>query len=268
MAGEHNDNRKWPGDEEDHSSLADAHTRINEARSAMENLDAEVRNFVRQTVQMMVRGWSRERNSFVGSLPPARLSHKGKVNRRIRLLCGKVTENLRAALDYGIMKVAQETKSDLTAKEKREVKFIIARTPEHFEREAKRALRYVREDMQHWMEQLQPYHGNQILEFVAHASSQSKHHSLPKVQHATDLTIILREDAEHRRTWEENGWWIFPAGKGQAFFTRAGQSRLVIRKRHDALTVFPICIEHVQRIINTLEYYLQNGDLPRDDRIL
>jgi len=265
MAGNDNDNSKWPGDEEDPRLLADAYERIHAARSEMETLNAAVRTFVRKTFQKMARGWSPERNVFVVNLPPAKLSHEGRVSKEIRRLCGKVTEELRAALDYGIMTVAQKTNPDLTAKERRAVCFIVARTKEKFESVATGALTYIPDEVKGLIERLQPYHGNQVLEFVADTSNYSKHRSLPKVKHATKVTIILRDSMDQQTTWDEGDWWVFPAGKGRAFWARAEQSRLIIGKRYDALTVLPICIEHVEMIVNTLEYYLQNGHLPEDN---
>lgn len=145
MNGQNSDDRQWPGSVEDHRSLADAYVRIDTARRNLELLHAEVSNFVRNTVEMMVRGWSRERNTFVVNLPPADLAHKGKVNNKIRRLCGSITEDLRAALDYGITKVANVTKPDMVEREKRAVQFIIAHDEISFKRQAKRALKYVGE---------------------------------------------------------------------------------------------------------------------------
>ena len=263
MNGQKSDNRQWPGSVEDHRSLADAYVRIDTARENLELLHAEVSNFVRKTVEMMVRGWSRERNTFVVNLPPADLAQKGMVNNKIRRMCGSITEDLRAALDYGITKVANVTKPDMVEREKKAVQFIIAHDEISFKRQAKRALNYVGEPIKSWMEYLQPYHGNQVLEFIGGESSSAKHRSLPKVRHATSLTVVLREDAG-RSNWENSGWWVFPAGKGHVFLTRAGPSQLIIRRKYDALTIFPICIEHTQGIIDTLEYYMQTGHLPKD----
>ena len=249
----------WPGDGEDSRSLADACARVNEARSTMESLEAEVTSFVRQTVAKMAKGWSRDRNSFVISLPPARLAG-GKVNNRIRLLCGNASENLRAALDYGIMRTSQEKNVDIVEKD---VKFILAKDNIGFEHQAKRALRYVDEDVKIWVERLQPYHGNEILAFIRDTSNISKHRSLIKLRHATRLTIVLHENREQTNHLDDCGWWMFPAGGEHTFLARAERSQLIIRNRFDALTVLPMCIEHVQMILNTLEYRLQNGHFPR-----
>ena len=249
----------WPGDGEDNRSLADAYARLNEARSTMESLEAEVMSFVRQTVAKMAKGWSRDRNSFVISLPPAGLAG-GKVNTRIRLLCGNVSENLRAALDYGIMRISEENNLDLVAKD---VKFILAKDNIGYEHQAKRALRYVDEDVKIWVERLQPYHGNEILAFVRDTSNIVKHRSLIKLKHATSLTIVLCENREQTNHLDNCDWWMFPAGKGHTFLARAERSQLIIRNRFDALTVLPMCIEHVHMILNTLEYRLQNGHFPR-----
>ena len=121
----HEHNQTWPGDE-DGRLLADAYARIEAAEDDMESLQAEVRDFTRQTLAKMSKGWSQGHNTYVVGLPPARLAHKGKVNNRIRLLCGRVSEHLRAALDYSIIKAAEQSMSRL---KKRNVKFVIASAP-------------------------------------------------------------------------------------------------------------------------------------------
>ena len=262
MANQKHLHDRWPGDREDHRSLSDAYTRISEALSDFASLETEVRNFVRRTVEMMVRGRSGEHNTFVVSLPPAKLAHKGEVNNKIRLLCGKISENLRAALDYSILSVSRKTEPNLI---EREITFILASSAHGFDTQAKRALKHIGNDIQCWMRNLQPYCGNEILAFIRDTSNVAKHRRLLEVRHATNLTIILRRDTDQRRSWEESGWWIFPAEDGHAFFTRIGTSQLIINNKYDALIVFPMCIDHVERIVNTLEYYLQDGHLPEED---
>ncbi len=78
-------------------------------REAGTPLKIAVDEFVRQTMQKMASGWSTESNSFVVSLPPASLSHEGKVPTEIRRMCGAIAENLQAALDYAAMVVATRT---------------------------------------------------------------------------------------------------------------------------------------------------------------
>lgn len=263
MTGPSDTDGRWPGDEEDDRALADAFARVDDARSDLQALEAEVTNFVRQTVTKMAKGWSGERNSFVVSLPPARLSNKGKVNNRIRLLCGKVSENLRAALDYGIMRLAQESDPNLV---ERDVSFVIAKDNLGYERQAKRALKHVDEDVRNWLERLQPYNGNEILAFVRDTSNMAKHRSLMKVSHATKLTIVLHERRDGTNYLNEGEWWGIPAGKGHEFLVRSERSQLIVRNKHDALTVLPICIEHVHMILNALEYYLKNKHFPGEGR--
>ena len=252
------DDQTWPGDG-DGRLLADAYARIDAARDDLESLEAELREFARQTLAKMSKGWSPEGNTFVVQLPPARLAHEGKVNPRIRLLCGRIAEHLRAALDYSVMKTAQRTTPSL---KKKDVTFVIAKDEHSFDKQAKRALKCVDEEVRNFVEGLQPYRGNQILEFVRDMSNSTKHRSLPTVKHVAQSTIILREDPSQRGSRVENGWWIFDAGHGHAYYTRAESSRLVIRRKYDALTVLPICIDHVRDIANAFEHYLQNGQMP------
>lgn len=255
-------NDGWPGEGEDDHSLADAYARVNEARSDMARLETEVREFVQRTVEMMVRRQSGGRSGFVISLPPAKLAHNGQVSRKIRLLCGAVSENLRAALDYGILQVSRER--DVNVIESN-VKFVLAPSRQSFDRQSTKALKHVTEEFKNWMEQLQPYNGNQILGFIRDTSNVTKHRSLLKVRHATKLTIVLKEIADGENSLHGNDWCTFPVGEGHAFFARIGNSQLIVREKYDALTVLPICIEHVERILNTLDYYLRNGNFPIED---
>lgn len=256
-------NDGWPGEGEDDHLLADAYARVNEARSDMVRLETEVREFVQRTVEMMVRGQWGGRSGFVISLPPAKLSHTGKVNSKIRLLCGTVSENLRAALDYGILQASRERDVNVI---ERNVKFVLAPNRQSFDRQSTRALKHVSEEFKRWVEQLQPYNGNQILGFIRDTSNIAKHRSLLDVRHATKLTIILKEITDGENSLYGNDWCTFPVGEGHAFYARIGNSQLIVRKKYDALTVLPICIEHVERILNTLDYYLHNGNFPSDDR--
>lgn len=253
--------RNWPGSEEDGRALADAYRRIDTARTDLRRLHAEVSSFIRETVEMMISGGPQRPEGFVVGLPPAELAHQGKVNNEIRRLCGSIAENLRASLDYGIMEVAQTTKSDMTPRERKAVSFVIARDKKGFDSQARRALQYVAASVKDWVERLQPYHGNQTLAFIGRASSGSKHHHLPKVRLAPNLTIVLREETE-RGTWGEGEWWVFSAGRGHEYAARVDQCQLIIFGKYDALAVFPICIEHTQSIIDALESYLQTGKLP------
>ena len=250
---------RWPGETEDGRALADAYARIDEAISDMQLLEDEVEKFVRQTVGKMAKGWAAERNSFVVTLPPTRLAHAGRANNRIRLLCGKVSENLRAALDYGIVRVSLQDNASIV---ERDVQFILAKDSTSYGNQAKRALKYVAEDIKSWVERLQPYHGNEMLAFIRDTSNIAKHRSLIKLKLAPRLTIVLRENPNQSKHLDEGDWWVFPAGKGHAFFVRAERSQLIVRKRFDAFTVLPMCIEHVQTILNTLEYRLRTGHFP------
>lgn len=254
-----NNDGGWPGDSEDDRSLADAYARVHEAVSDFKKLESEVTTFHRRTVAKMAKGWSNERNSFVISLPPAKLAHKGKVTSRIRLLCGRVSEHLRAALDYAIVRVSRENNSELV---ERDVKFILAKNDVSFGHQAKRALKYVNADVKNWVERLQPYHGNEVLAFIRDTSNIAKHRSLVKIKHATSLTIVLHDNQDTTKFLDESEWWKIPAGEGHTYLARADRSQLIVRNRFDALTVLPICIEHVHMILNSLECYLQNRHFP------
>ena len=125
-------------------------------------------------------------------------------------------------------------------------------------------MKHVDGDVRSWLEHLQPYRGNEILAFVRDTSNVAKHRSLLKVRHAGKLTIVLHDSKDRMKFPDALGWWRIPAGKGHAFFVRAESIQLIVRRRFDALTVLPICIEHVQMILNTLEYYLQSGRFPEE----
>lgn len=226
-------NDGWPGEGEDDHSLTDAYARVNEARSDMAKLETEVREFVRRTVEMMVRRQPRGRSGFVIALPPAKLAHTGKVNSKIRLLCGTVSENLRAALDYGILQVSRESDANVVEKN---VQFVLAQNRQSFDRQSMKALKHVTEECKRWVELLQPYNGNQILGFIRDTSNIAKHRSLLEVRRATEVTIVLRKISDGENSLHGNDWCTFPAGEGHAFFARIGNSQLIVREKYDALT--------------------------------
>ena len=211
----------WPG-QGDARPFADVYARIEAARVALENLKPAVREFARETLARMAGNWSQERNTFIVNLPPANM--EGRVNARIKQLCGAVTENLRAALDYTVVVVSVNTTPKLTSRQKKRVRFVYASNSTEFGKQAKTALQYVDSKARDWLAQLQ--HNNQILDFIRDDSNISKHHNLPDVRHDTEITVVLREDTEGTR--EQDGWWIFDAGRGHAFYTRAEPRRLIL----------------------------------------
>lgn len=251
---------RWPGEVSDPRALADAYARIDKAGTALEALEAEVGGLVRQTVQLMVGDQTPDKGFHVG-LPPAHLMHEGKLPTEVRQLCADIVENLRAALDYGIMAVVRKANPELAPKEEQKVSFPIARDKETFAKHRLFSLKCIGEDLKHSLEQIQPYRGNQILDFLRDESNCSKHRHLPRAMHAMNLEIELREQPAGN-DWEEQGWIVIPADPGHVFRARARGPVVILHERYDALEVFPICIEHVQGITDSLERCGQLGQLP------
>ncbi len=241
---------------DDTRTLRDAYVRIDEARMGMKNLRAEAVHAVKQTAQSMAKGWSDQDNTFHLQLPPAAMDAPD----RVRAMCGRIVEDLRAALDYGIVGVSRAANPGMAKNELRRIKFVIAHDRSGFDASAKHALACIDPVLEDFIERLQPYNGNQVLEFIAEESVISKHHNLLQLDSAGSMEVVLREETD-RSGWESHGWWVFPAGKGHIYTARAPVIRLVIQERRDALEVLPICIDHVDLIIDTLERYLQDGAL-------
>ena len=240
----------------DTKTLRDAYVRIDEAKRGMENLRAEAVHAVKQTAQSMAKGWSDQDNTFHLQLPPATMD----APERVRAVCGRIVEDLRASLDYGIVGVSRAACPGMTKKELRRIKFVIAHDRSGFDAAAKHALACIDPALEGFIERIQPYNGNQVLEFIAAESVISKHHNLLQLDFAGSMEVVLREETD-RSGWESNGWWVFPAGEGHIYTARAPAIRLVIQERRDAMEVLPICIDQVEVIIDTLERYLQDGTL-------
>lgn len=263
---------EWPGEVKDSRALAEAYVRIDEAVKGTDILRDRFRNFLYETVRMMVHtGMKKDANNPVLTLPPAQVAHRGQVSDDIRLAYVKVLEDLRSALDYGATQAALKMKPDLSEDAIRKLEFVIASSEKGFRRRAQYALGSggdALEPLRRLMEYLQPYHGDERLWFLSRASGSSKHRGLSEVQHATKMHLILSDSADQQRL-QDAGWWVFPTSHKCAVLARTEQSHLVIRapnskRRHDPLVVLSICIEHVRAIINTLEYYIETGRLPEE----
>lgn len=261
---------QWPGEVKDTRALAEAYVRIDEAVKGVDILRNRFRDFLYETVRVMVdTGMKENANNPVLALPPAQVAHRGQVSDDIRLAYVKVLEDLRSALDYGVTQAVLKMQPDLSEDAIRKVEFVIASSEKGFGRRAKYALGSggdVLEPLKRLMEYLQPYHGDERLWFLSGASGSSKHRGLSEVQHATKMHLVLSDSADQQRL-QDAGWWVFPTSHQCVVLARTEQSHLIVRapnskRRHDPLVVLPICIEHVRTIINTLEYYLDTGRLP------
>ncbi|MCY4115225.1 MAG: hypothetical protein OXG33_15015 [Chloroflexi bacterium] len=246
----------WPGGQSDPRMLKDAYARIDQAKLNMEILSAEISNLGKQTIEKMIGGWSEERNSFEINLPPAELAFEGRVPSSVQAKCSSIIEDMHAALDYGIMRVAEFVNPNMTKSERRRVQFIIAKDQSSFNAQMRSRLAFLGQDIKSWMELRQPYQGNEAIEFIGRMSGVSKHQNLPVVKHAPQSHIELRKDKD-REVYEDRGWWIFPVDRGHMFVTRVLKSQLVIDEKYDALVVLPICIDYVESLVNDLEQYLR-----------
>ena len=260
----------WPGDPEDPRALSDAYVRIDEATRGVDTLRARFDDFVYQTVKTMVsaaRGTGASNPTI--TLPPAATSHEGRVSEDVRLAYVRVLEDLRAALDYGVMKAALKVKPDLTDDEARRVEFVIAPSEKRFSQRIERSLGFagtMADPLRRLMEYLQPYHGDERLQFLASASGGVKHHGLGEVRHGTTLTLTVY-DSDDQRWWQSVGHWVFPLEPNSIVLARAEPRHMTVRvpgnpKKYDPLVVLPICIQHVHTIVNTLEHYVETGRLP------
>lgn len=269
------DQAEWPGEVKDPRALAEAYVRIDEAAKGVEVLRSKFSNFLYETARMMVdAGMKKNPSAPVLILPPAHIADGGQVGDDIRLAYVKVLEDLRSALDYGATQAALKMNPDLPDDAIRKVEFVIASSEKGFKKRARYALSSggnALEPLKRLMEYLQPYHGDERLWFLARASGNSKHRGLSEVQHATKMHLVLSDSTDQQRL-RDAGWWVFPTAQEHIVLARADQSQLRVRspnseRRHDPLVVLPICIEHVLTIINTLEYCIETGHLPENDRI-
>ena len=221
--------------------LVDAWTRLYRAKENYDALNEEVMQFLYDYVKGMVKGWDPDKGSFVLQLRHPRESiMKG----RPRALVVDIVEDLRAALDYMVFELSALNTPDLN---KRAPQFVIADTKKEFDRQSKTRLRYLTDDQKsEFIERLQPFRGNFMLQVLRDITGQSKHRRLLSVRDHSGWDIYM---AEEKKRKEYKNCFIYPMEKGQAIFAKPKTFGIILLEKYDAMKILKELAEHTGQIV-------------------
>ena len=221
--------------------LEDALARIEQAKDNYLSLVSEMNEFLYDYVEGILKGFYPETESFV-----IRLRHPkdSNITGRPRVLVVQIVENLRNALDYMIFQFSVLNEPDLN---ERLPQFIISGSKKSFDRQAETALRYLTGEQKSFIEQIQPYNGNDMLRLLGEIAGPSKHRRLLSIRDNTRLNIYFGEITKSK---DYPDHFVYPAERGCAVFAKPadGQSILLLEK-YDAMSLLKNWIEHTEEIV-------------------
>ena len=222
-------------------ALADALTRIDQAKENYISLAREMNEFLYKYVKGMVKGRDRESGDFVLQL---RHPKENNVKGKPRVLVAQIVENLRTALDYMIFELSVLSAPDLN---ERVPQFVITDSKSDFERQAKRRLRYLTNEQKSFVEQLQPYHGNSMLALLGKLAGMGKHRRLLSIRDNTGFDIYFAKMAKKE---EYKDCFVYPMEEGHAVFARPqDKAVMVLSEKYDAMPTLKGMIEHTADIV-------------------
>ena len=220
--------------------MLNAWARIDQATENYYSFVHEMEKFLYEYVKGMVKGLDRESGSFVLQL---RHPKESTVKGRPQVMVAQIVEHLRTALDYMIFELSKLNDPDLS---ERVPQFVIVDKEAEFERQSKTKLRYLTDEQKSFVEQVQPYHGNEILALVNRMARKGKHRRLLTVEDRTGFDIYMAP-LEKRKDYE--GCFIYPMEEGQAVFARPKDNALVLLEKYDAMRILKAMIEQVGDIV-------------------
>ena len=221
--------------------LADAWTRLYRAKENYEALTEEVTKFLYEYVKGMVKGWNPETDGFVLQL---RHPRESIMTGRPRALVVDIVEDVRAALDYMVFELSALSTPDLNEKTPQ---FVIADTKEDFDRQSKIRLRYLTDEQKTaFIEELQPFNGNQLLSLLRDIAGQSKHRHLLSVRDNSGWDIYMAEATKRK---EYKDCFMYPMEKGQAIFAKPKSCSIILLEKYDAMKTLKAMAEHVGDIV-------------------
>ena len=220
--------------------LLNARSRIDQAVKDYFSFAHEMEKFLYEYVKGMVKGKDPKKGGFVLQL---RHPKDSTVKGRPQVLVVQIVEHLRTALDYMIFEISKQNNPDLN---EGDPQFVIANKKEEIELQAKRRLRYLTDEQKSFVEQIQPYHGNEISALVNRMAREGKHRRLLSVEDRTGFDIYLAP-LEKRKDYED--CFIYPMEEEHAIFARPRDNALVLLEKYDAMSILKAMIEHVGEII-------------------
>lgn len=232
------------------SELENALAKIDKAQQDYILFPYKINEFLYEYVKGMIKGIEdRETGEFVIQLPHPKESI---LPSQLTILTGQIVENLRSALDYMIFELSVKNDPDL---DERSPQFVIADNESVFERESNRGLKYLTDKQKEFVEQIQPYHGNELLRLLRKVANISKHRQLPEIIDVTGMDIYVDELVNKE---QYKGAWMYPQENGEAVFAKprsSNDSGVVLMYEYDGLKTIGRMIIHIQEIVQASYRY-------------
>ena len=168
-----------------------------------------------------------------------------------QVLVAQIAESLRTALDYMVFRLSTLNEPNLN---EQVPQFVIADSESAFRNQGRR-LRYLTDEQRGFVEQIQPYHGNDMLALLQTMTNEGKHRRLLSVRDNTGLDIYF---AEMTKKDEYRGCFVYPGEKGNAIFAKPkGKEVVVLMGRYDAMTLLREMIGHAEDILRASYCFFQ-----------
>jgi len=162
-----------------------------------------------------------------------------------KVLVGQIIEHLRAVLDYMVYEMSVANCPEL---DERKPQFVIAESSGQFRQQSGSGLKYLTPDQVDWLENMQPYRGNWLLQLINDLSRSSKHRHLISVRNATSLDIVYAE-SEKRNEFE--GYFEYSHGNGSSTFAKPSKSaNFVLLNKWDGMPALRFLIRHTALILH------------------
>lgn len=209
--------------------------------------------FLYDYVKGMVKGFEPGTENFVIQLRHPKDSNVGG---RPRVLVVQIVENLRNALDYMVFQLSLLNDPDLN---ERVPQFVISRSKEEFERQAKTGLRYLTDEQESFIEQIQSYHENSMLGLLGEIAGPSKHRRLLSIRDNTGLDIYF---AKMTKKDEFPDYFVYPAEQGSAVFAKPMNEQIVVLlEKYNAVSTLKVMIELTEEIVRASYCFFQGRPL-------
>ncbi len=236
------------------SELENALAKIDKAQQDYILFPYKINEFLYEYVKGMIEGKDQETGDFVIQLPHPKDSI---LPSQLTILTGQIVENLRSALDYMIFELSVKNHPDLN---ERSPQFVIADNESAFERESNRGLKYLTDKQKEFVEQIQPYHGNELLRLLRDVANISKHRQPPEIIDVTGMDIYY-DELSNKELYE--GAWTYPQEDGGAVFAKprsSNDSGVVLMNKYDGLKTLGSMIIHIQEIVQASYKYFKESN--------
>ena len=235
------------------SELKDALARIDQAKNDYVAFAGLLNEFLYDYVKGMEKGHDPETGNFVVRL---RNPKESNITGQPAVAVAQIVENLRSALDYVVFELSALNEPELN---ERVLEFVITTDSQRFEDRAKDKLKYLTVEQKDFVEQLQPFNGNVILEILSDIAGPTKHRRLLSIRDITSLDIYF---AEIEKKVEYEDCYMYPMENGKAIFARPKDGHaILLSEKYDAMKTLKAMIEQVDDIVRISSCFFQGRPL-------